>query len=69
MKSPRKLDLAALEVLSFETGAAFYSVDPVAGECCTGCVSGCGIRPTAGGCESQGQTYEYVGCGGDTVLQ
>ncbi|HEX8691543.1 MAG TPA: hypothetical protein VF746_03815 [Longimicrobium sp.] len=38
------------------------------GYCCTGCVSGCGINPTAGYCESQPETYEYWSCGcPDTV--
>ena len=42
--------------------------DDPTGDCCTSCVSGCGIRPTAGGCESQGNTYEYPGCS-DTIQQ
>ena len=40
--------------------------DDPTGDCCASCVSGCGIRPTAGGCESQGNTYEYPGCS-DTI--
>lgn len=27
--------------------------------CCTGCVSGCGINPTAGGCESGGDKTSF----------
>jgi len=57
----------SLEVTSFATSS---SEDIGGGNCCTGCVSGCGINPTAGGCPSQGKTYEYVtcgGCGGDTL--
>jgi hypothetical protein len=38
-----------LTVESFATVDMTYSLP---GECCTGCVSGCGINPTAGGCES-----------------
>jgi hypothetical protein len=59
---PIKLDLDSLSVDSFETEAAVSSdpammiakqpvFDPF---CCTGCVSGCGINPTAGGCASGG---------------
>jgi len=61
-----RLDPDSLEVQSFamsDTGG-----DPILG-CCTGCVSGCGINPTAGGCQSQGKTYEYPNCGGDTIQQ
>lgn len=59
------LDPESLEVQSFATFE--NSTDPIMG-CCTGCVSGCGINPTAGGCESQGNTYEYPNCG-DTIQQ
>ena len=37
-----------LQVDSFETSASISG----GGYCCTGCVSGCGINPTAGGCAS-----------------
>ncbi|HEX6746633.1 MAG TPA: hypothetical protein VF092_05005 [Longimicrobium sp.] len=41
-----------LQVDSFETSSAL----PTGGTlgCCTGCVSGCGINPTASGCASGG---------------
>ena len=58
------LDPDSLEVQSF---AMSTGDDPIS-DCCTGCVSGCGIHPTALGCESQGNTYEYPNCG-DTVQQ
>ena len=65
-----RLDPDSLEVNSFETDTANASIGPGGGYCCTGCVSGCGINPTAGGCQSQGKTYEYVTCGdtGGTIL-
>lgn len=45
-----KLKIEELQVASFTTEATTVSpLDPV---CCTGCVSGCGINPTAGGCQS-----------------
>jgi len=59
-----RLDPDSLEVQTF---AMSESTDPVFG-CCTGCVSGCGINPTAGGCQSQGKTYEYPNCGGGTIV-
>ena len=37
-----------LKVDSFDTTASISG----GGYCCTGCVSGCGINPTASGCES-----------------
>lgn len=43
------LDLNDLNVETFATTSTYSSQD---GFCCTGCVSGCGINPTAGGCES-----------------
>ena len=56
-----RLDPDSLEVSSF---AMSEVIGPGGiGYCCTGCVSGCGINPTAGGCQSQGKTYEYVTCG------
>jgi len=40
-----------LNVETFPTTPA--SVSSIGGGyCCTGCTSGCGINPTAGGCES-----------------
>ena len=56
---PMKLDLNALAVDSFDTQAVSADApnlmiaqqDPF---CCTGCVSGCGINPTASGCASGG---------------
>jgi hypothetical protein len=41
------LDPESLEVQSFAT-----SSDGTINDCCTGCVSGCGIYPTNGTCES-----------------
>jgi len=49
-----------LNVESFPT-AAIISTGPGGGYCCTGCTSGCGINPTAGGCASGG--------GGFTTLE
>ena len=53
----KSLKLEALAVTSFETESVF--AEPTIGtigdlRCCTGCVSGCGINPTAGGCASGG---------------
>jgi len=39
-----------LKVDSFPTTAA--QISGGTGDCCTGCVSGCGINPTASGCDS-----------------
>lgn len=57
----QKLDLNDLTVTSFSTSEPSNALvaqqpkiaigDPF---CCTGCVSGCGINPTAGGCASGG---------------
>lgn len=60
-----KLDPDSLEVQSF--AMSLPGSGPIGG-CCTGCVSGCGINPTAGGCDSQGNTYEYPNCGGGTIV-
>jgi hypothetical protein len=60
------LDPDSLEVSSFAISSS-EDIGTV-GNCCTGCVSGCGINPTAGGCQSQGQTYEFVTCGQDTTI-
>ena len=51
-----KLRIEDLKVSSFRTEAAAVSpiAQPIDPFCCTGCDSGCGINPTAGGCESGG---------------
>jgi hypothetical protein len=63
-----KLEIDSLEVSSFDVTPqpSIQPVDgvnymlPAGGYCCTGCVSGCGIYPTNGGCESGGDTtYQY----------
>jgi hypothetical protein len=63
---PIRLDLENLTVDSFQTTPAdqdpsflIQAQDPAiaiggGGFCCTGCVSGCGINPTASGCASGG---------------
>ena len=67
-----RLNLTDLSVDSFEIPTASLSAAPQddglaniggGGFCCTGCDSGCGIFPTAGGCQSAGNTYEYPNCG------
>ena len=40
-----------LNVESFSTSDGTMSIS-TGGDCCTGCVSGCGYNPTGGGCES-----------------
>jgi len=60
-----RLDPDSLQVQTFAMSAS----DGTIGDCCTGCVSGCGINPTAGGCESQGDTWEYWCKQGDTIQQ
>jgi hypothetical protein len=45
-----------LQVDSFPT-AELTAISPGGGFCCTGCTSGCGINPTAGGCASGGGGY------------
>jgi hypothetical protein len=52
------LDPEDLQVQSYSTNTADAGLpaDGPFGECCTGCVSGCGDDPTAGGCESAGGT-------------
>lgn len=45
-----KLKIEELQVASFTTEA----ISPIDPFCCTGCDSGCGINPTAGGCQSGG---------------
>jgi hypothetical protein len=47
------LNPADLTVETFQTSSisSLKSTDPI-NDCCTGCTSGCGINPTAGGCES-----------------
>jgi hypothetical protein len=49
-----KLKVEDLKVASFMTESAATSPIDVDPFCCTGCDSGCGIRPTATGCESGG---------------
>jgi hypothetical protein len=69
-----RLNVTDLSVTSFEIPAPSLTSVPQdepnlaagGGFCCTGCDSGCGLFPTAGGCQSAGNTYEYPGCG-DTV--
>ena len=41
-----------LNVESFATSDDAAMISTGGGYCCTGCVSGCGINPTAGGCAS-----------------
>jgi len=63
-----RLDLTSLEVTSFDVQSP--GLQAVGGQaelaaypwCCTGCDSGCGIFPTAGGCQSGGKTYDAA-CG------
>ena len=58
----RKLELESIDVTSFTVSPApalqpGEDIDMLmagGGDCCTGCVSGCGYNPTAGGCESDG---------------
>jgi hypothetical protein len=42
-----------ISVESYPTLEPAVVVGPGGGFCCTGCTSGCGINPTAGGCESK----------------
>jgi hypothetical protein len=55
------LDPESLRVSSFETSGETV-IGPGGGYCCTGCVSGCGINPTAGGCASGGQSFDRLAC-------
>ena len=57
-----KLRVEDLKVTSFKTESAVVKPIDIDPFCCTGCDSGCGIFPTAGGCQSGGKTYEYPGC-------
>lgn len=51
--NPIRLSVEDLQVSSYAVeGDA--TISPIGGYCCTGCVSGCGINPTAGYCESGG---------------
>ena len=50
------LDINSLQVESFDTSVQSIA-DPF---CCTGCVSGCGINPTAGGCPSSEEEFTVV---------
>jgi hypothetical protein len=45
-----------LQVESYSTDTAAARLPSDGLDCCTGCVSGCGINPTAGGCASGGGT-------------
>ena len=54
MKKKIPLKLEALAVTSFTTAEPTISGSRISPFCCTGCVSGCGINPTAGYCESGG---------------
>lgn len=51
--TPIRLDIEDLQVSSYSTDERAV-ISPIGGYCCTGCVSGCGINPTAGYCESGG---------------
>lgn len=55
---PMKLDPESLQVSTFPTSSEKIGPGGTI-FCCTGCDSGCGINPTAGGCDSQGNTYEF----------
>jgi len=55
-----QLDPESLQVSTFATSEEFASTG--GGYCCTGCVSGCGINPTAGGCASGGQSFDKLAC-------
>ena len=59
-----KLRIEDLKISSFRTeAAAVQPIDkPLDPFCCTGCDSGCGINPTAGGCESGGGDDTKVNC-------
>lgn len=60
------LDPDSLEVSSFETSEKLGTGGTIF--CCTGCVSGCGINPTAGGCASAAKTYDAA-CGQFEAMQ
>jgi hypothetical protein len=59
-----RLDPENLDVSTFETSNLAIGSSG-GGYCCTGCVSGCGINPTAGGCASGGGGGTFD----DTVMQ
>jgi len=69
-KNPIRLDVDDLQVTSYATGpgtgleAGGDVLAPIGpgGYCCTGCVSGCGINPTAGYCESGGGDSGVIRC-------
>ena len=50
--TPIRLEVEDLQVTTYATSESAVIGD--GGYCCTGCVSGCGINPTAGYCESGG---------------
>lgn len=54
--NPIRLNVDDLQVSSYSIEGDAEAIAPIGpgGYCCTGCVSGCGINPTAGGCESGG---------------
>lgn len=49
-----RLKIDDLKVTSYTTDSAATAPIDIDPFCCTGCDSGCGINPTAGGCESGG---------------
>ncbi|HEX5727540.1 MAG TPA: hypothetical protein VFX98_18855 [Longimicrobiaceae bacterium] len=49
--NPEDIEVSSFDVEAVEPG---MMAAPGGGFCCTGCVSGCGINPTAGGCASGG---------------
>ena len=64
-----RLDPDSLEVNSFTTATVAPKISTGGvGFCCTGCVSGCGINPTAGYCESQAGTNDPLACNGGTIM-
>ena len=53
--TPIRLDVEDIQVSSYAiSDSALIAPIDGGGYCCTGCVSGCGINPTAGYCESGG---------------
>lgn len=56
-----RLDPENLNVSTFETES--MRLPGGGGYCCTGCDSGCGINPTAGGCDSGGVSFDKWACG------
>lgn len=59
---PLRLDIETLAVTSFAVESSAPSFAAYPGDdpwCCTGCVSGCGINPTASGCASGGGSDNF----------